>query len=248
MRNRLHHSQRGFSLIEAAIVIAIGMMAMIYGINFWTQDTAIKLGQAMGKTIAEYNSAVAAFINANLPGMQNNVLPSPVGIYWGTAWLKSSVDCPGVGTYPGPLGSSFLPCGFPDSPGGGLQFNTVISNNSVGSPFYLAVSDLGRICKAGQGAGCLYDGAVAGAALLGARSWIGVQRLQAEHEVGFTSYRIDPATGDFIAQIDTATNADAWLRRDGSNAMAADLNMGGHNIVNVMHIRAQGDIATSGDM
>ncbi|TAM11558.1 MAG: hypothetical protein EPN72_10805 [Nevskiaceae bacterium] len=49
-----------------------------------------------------------------------------------------------------------------------------------------------------------------------------------------------PAVNSLVAEANTAPSLDVFLRTDGSNAMAADLDMGGHNIVNVKGIQATG--------
>lgn len=219
-------SQGGFALIGTAIAVAVWMTAFYSMVQAYVAYMDQEGARISGAKIAKYNSAVAAFINGSLPNV-------PLGNYVGTAWLKDAATCPGA------TGAvAYLPCAFDDFVGMNLVgYNTTITQNNP--PFYQAVTTVGAVLTDGRP-----DGGLGGAVVRAAESWIGLgsMRQQAEHQVGIPSYDINPNNAIITATIDTATNADPWLRRDGSNAMAANLNAGGFDVNNAQNMNANGNV------
>lgn len=219
--------QRGFALIGTAIAVAVWMTAFYSMVRAYAAYLDQEGARISGIKIAEYNSAVSAFINGSLPNV-------PIGTFNGTAWLKDAATCPGA------TGAvAYLPCSFTDFVGMNLAgYSTTITNNNP--PFYRAVTTVGAVLTDGRP-----DGGLGGSVVRAAESWIGMSglRQQAEHQVGIPSYDINPNNAIITATVDTATNADAWLRRDGSNAMAGDLNAGGFNVNNARDVNANRDMS-----
>lgn len=218
--------QGGMTLIEMIVVVGVSVSILVSFGNairiYFEQQGA----SAAGIRVSQYNSAVAAFINGNLPNV-------PLGVFDGTAWLQDAATCPGA---TGAVG--YLPCAFENRLELGLAgFQTTITQPNP--PFFRAVTNVGAVITDGRP-----NGGLGGAVVRAAEAWPGLNslRLVTERMVGMSSYAIDPATAQITAIIDTATPADPWLRRDGSNAMAADLNVGGNDVVNARDLNAGRDV------
>jgi type II secretory pathway pseudopilin PulG len=231
------HAQRGFTLIEMSIVagvaIFIGVMILQGFSTFMTYQNA----RATGVRVAQYNSAVASFINAAGAAV-------PTGNYNGVGWLQNAATCAGATG-----AADFLPCGFNAFLGYGLQYNTRIDTNAtdpaVPAGRVRAVTTLGTP-RIAAGGGPQMD--FGGALIRAAQAYVGISQLRAQNLVGLTSYRIDPdpipggANDLLIAQVDTSVNVDPWLRIDGSNSMQANLNVGGNDVVNARDVNANRDM------
>jgi prepilin-type N-terminal cleavage/methylation domain-containing protein len=222
MKRASTRHQRGFTLIEMSIAAGIWLAAFMAMAKVFVVYMSQEGAHAAGVKIAQYNAAVAAFINGSLPNV-------PLGNYQNTAWLKDAATCPGA---TGAI--AYLPCSFEDFIGMDLAgYNTTITQPNP--PFFRAVTNVGAVLTDGRP-----DGGLGGAVVRAAESWIGLNslRLQAERQAGISRYDIDENTAIITATVDTATNADAWLRRDGTNAMAADLNAGGFDVTNARDANA----------
>jgi prepilin-type N-terminal cleavage/methylation domain-containing protein len=220
-------TQRGFTLIELSIVTALLLFMIVAGskmLTAWINDTNAR---ATGVRVAQYNSAVASFINAAGAAV-------PYGNYTGIGWLQNAATCAGA---TGP--DDFLPCGFDPWLPMNLQYNTTIAPNGVGR--VQAITNLGT---PNMGGGPMM---AFGATLIrAAQAYVGISQLRAQNLVGITSYTVDLATNTLIAQVDTSVNVDPWLRIDGSNSMQANLNVGGNDVVNARDLNASRDVnATS---
>jgi prepilin-type N-terminal cleavage/methylation domain-containing protein len=230
-------AQRGFTLIEmsiaAAVAIFLGVMILQGFSTFMTYQNA----QATGVRVAQYNSAVASFINAAGAAV-------PTGNYAGVGWLQNAATCAGATG-----ATDFLPCGFNAFLGYGLQYNTRIDTNAtnpaVPAGRVLAVTTLGTPRIAAGGEPQMNFG---GTMIRAAQAYVGISQLRAQNLVGLTSYRIDLDTipggvNDLlIAQVDTSVNVDPWLRIDGTNSMQANLNVGGNDVVNARDVNANRDM------
>jgi prepilin-type N-terminal cleavage/methylation domain-containing protein len=231
-------NQSGFTLIEFSIVMAvalflivkIGVPAMVAGIDALN-------ARATGVRIAQYNSAVASFINAAGAAV-------PTGNYNGIGWLQNAATCAGATG-----AADFLPCGFEGLLPYNLQYNTRIDTNATDPAIpagrVRAVTTLGTPRLSPGGEPQMNFG---GAMIRTAQAYVGISQLRAQNLVGLTSYRIDqdPIPGGvndlLIAQVDTSVNVDPWLRIDGSNSMQANLNVGGNDLVNARDVNANRDM------
>jgi type II secretory pathway pseudopilin PulG len=225
MRLPTLRTQRGFTLIELSIITAILLGLTVAGVKVLTAWINDMNARAAGVRVAQYNSAVASFINAAGAAV-------PFGNYNGIGWLQSAATCAGA---TGP--DDFLPCGFYPALPWNLQYNTTIAQNGVGR--VQAITTLGTPTM-GAGGGPLMN---FGAALIrSAQAYVGISQLRAQNLVGITSYNIDLNTNTLFAQVDTAVNVDPWLRIDGSNSMQANLNVGGNDVVNARDLNASRDV------
>jgi type II secretory pathway pseudopilin PulG len=231
-------AQRGFALLASVVGVAL----FTYMLSIGAQAFAVWLehqdAQVKGVRVAQYNSAVASWINAAGAAV-------PTGNYNGIGWLQNAATCAGATG-----AADFLPCGFDGLLSFGLQFNTQVDTNAtdpaVPAGRVRAVTNLGTPRLPGAGSPPLM--AYGGALLQAAQAYVGISQLRAQNLVGLTSYRLlpDPAGGpndQLIAQVDTSVNVDPWLRVDGSNSMQANLNVGGNDVVNSRDVNASRDIS-----
>jgi type II secretory pathway pseudopilin PulG len=226
-------AQGGFAILESAIGLALFAYVLMMAAQAWNAYAENMDAQAKGVRVAQYNSAVASWINAAGAAV-------PTGNFNGIGWLQNAATCAGATG-----AADFLPCGFDSYLGWTLAYNTQIDTNATDPAVppgrVRAITNLGTPRLPGAGNPPLM---VYGAALLrAAQAFVGISQLRAQNLVGLTSYRIlpDPAGGandQLIAQVDTSVNVDPWLRTDGSNQMLADLNVGGNDVVNSRDVNA----------
>jgi hypothetical protein len=233
-------AQGGFALLEFSIAAALGMFLVVLGAQAFDAWIDNLNAQATGVRVAQYNSAVASWINAAGAAV-------PTGAYNGIGWLQNAATCAGATG-----AEDFLPCGFEGLLPWNLQYNTTIDTNATDPAVPVgrvrAITNLGTPTF-GAGPPLLNYGA---ALLRAAQAYVGISQLRAQNLVGLTSYRIlpDPAGGandQLIAQVDTSVNVDPWLRTDGSNQMLADLNVGGNDVVNSRDVNASRNVNAGQD-
>jgi len=210
--------QCGFSLLELILVLAIGSTVLAVTANRQVENALQSKAAQAGGLVAQYNAAVASYI-------RDNGSTTPANTYTGTAWLKDRTNCPG-----GTASVQYLPCGFPNA----LPFNqrpSTMLTNTAGK--VNATTTFGPLPVQARGG---YRGdianEVAATALAKLQNIIGTQTFSLNKNHLIT------------ATVSTAgNNPSAFLRVDGSNAMLADLNVGGNNIdsantVNATTLRA----------
>jgi hypothetical protein len=232
-------AQRGFALLASVVGVALFTYMLFIGAQAFAVWFEHQDAQVKGVLVAQYNSAVASWINAAGAAV-------PTGNYNGIGWLQNAATCAGATG-----AADFLPCGFDGNLSFGLQFNTQVDTNATDPAVppgrVRAVTNLGTPRVAGAAANPPLM-AYGGALLRAAQAYVGISQLRAQNLVGLTSYRLlpDPAGGpndQLIAQVDTSVNVDPWLRVDGSNSMQANLNVGGNDVVNSRDVNASRDIS-----
>jgi type II secretory pathway pseudopilin PulG len=236
-------AQRGFAILESIVGVALFTYMLFIGAQAFAVWLEHQDAQVKGVLVAQYNSAVASWINAAGAAV-------PTGNYNGIGWLQNAATCAGATG-----AEDFLPCGFDGLLSFGLQFNTQVDTNATDPAVppgrVRAVTNLGTPRVAGAAANPPLM-AYGGALLRAAQAYVGISQLRAQNLVGLTSYRLlpDPAGGpndQLIAQVDTSVNVDPWLRTDGSNQMLADLNVGGNDVVNSRDVNASRNVNAGQD-
>lgn len=224
--------QTGFTLIElliVTIVFLVNVAAIAQGIQFWGETLD---AQADGAKVAEYNLAVASWVSAHQPNV-------PLGHFEGSEWLKNAADCPG-----GTGDANYLPCAWDPLTNYGLAWSTDVTVQANGA--VLATTALGPARKPDQAIQGGYGGQIAKSA----RAYVGTGRyaVEAHNLSGYARYEIDSATGNLFAYVDVAASDSPYLRRDGSNAMQGDLQMGGHDVRNARDVLANRDLSAGRDV
>lgn len=206
-------AERGFTLLEMALVLGVSMTVLVATMGGKFEDLRDTQAKELGVRVAQYTQALGHY-------MSERGLATPPGTFAGTAWLKDGATCPGgAGTAP------YLPCNFPDVFPYGMTVattvapgvDTVVATTVVG-PNPLAVSGRRR-------------GDLAGLAVTTARTTApSTQRAAGAALAEMIEYEVN-ALGQIESRVDMAAAADPWLRLDGSNAMQANLDMDGNDLV-----------------
>jgi type II secretory pathway pseudopilin PulG len=227
-------TQAGITLIEAAVVIGLASFLLVQGAQVFNAVVNDLNARATGVRVAQYNSAVASWVNAAGAAV-------PVGVYNGLGWLQNAATCPGA------TGAvDYLPCGFDPFLPWNLQYATTVDTNATDPAVppgrVRATTNLGTPTLGG--APLLNYGATL---LHAARAYLGASQIQmAQNQLGITRYQIRPDPGggandQLLAVVDTAVNVDPWLRVDGTNQMLANLNVGGWDVNNARDVNASRD-------
>jgi hypothetical protein len=207
-------NQSGFLSIELLVIVSVLASVILLQTRQQASDTRRLAAMATGQQVSQYISALRAFIS-DQGGL---ILPS---IETGVNWLKGP-DCGGSAD------KNYLSdCAFPASPGFDLSYQAELRND--GSRFQADVV-LGQA-----------PANVAGIITLTANAG----DISNNTPVSGTFYAVNNEieTGEITALVNNDPNIDSWIRRDGSNSMAADFNVGGQDIINVRDINAAGSIA-----
>lgn len=222
---RKQQRQAGFLLAELSVAMSIIMIAFTAYLVFWASEVKRGLARSTGVRIAQYNSAVASWLNDHDPATN----PVPPGNYAGLGWLQDAATCPG-----GTAARSYIPCGADPFLPFNLAYNTTVA---PAGGFFRAVTNLGPAVT-GLGVDRVAGGEIVAAAGAFAGSYtMGLERTQ-----GYTRYDIDIPTGNITAVVDASVLAGPYLRHDGSNQMTGDLNMGGRHVNNAANVNAAGTV------
>lgn len=196
-----NNKEKGFTLIE--MILVMGLLAGMTVLNFSEKQAELDQMKAktIGRTIAEYNHAVGAWI-ANNPGATSASKE-------GTSWLKNS-SCGGEQS-----GSvQYLPCSFPEAspanplPFGDLQLSSEIVN--TGSELTVTTTSTPFRMKSSPRSD------LAGLASITAA---GSSVARGETQTASTSFTANPSTAELVMVASNAANSDTWLRVDGANTM-----------------------------
>ena len=225
----MQRSQKGFTLIELILVLAL--MSFIALLNFLEKQTDFEQARAraVGGLIFQYNNAVRSALAQDLSTVTS-------GTYQGSGWLKSS-SCGGQRT----PGKELLPCDFPMAtsispiPFGRLEFttNVVVTGTSPNLKFTATTSTSPFIVgEIGDNFKVRAD--LAGIAVLAAASAMN-SGYQSAAGGGITPYSAttdarynsEPLTARMTFVASNNAYNDVWLRTDGSNRMHASLQFDG---------------------
>lgn len=243
--------QSGYVLVSAMLALTLVSAVMVFVLGQRLEAQIRDEAVARGRYLAHYNSGVRAFISDL--GAQSIVSSGCAGapcIIAGTLWLKDSDDCPDANAAGVVSVEPYLECSFPDS-FAGIQPRTAIFDTgaAIHAVTYMgtftgsqeevrmdlaqlsALSAISEQPSVGMstvtGAGTPIGTPLAGTAFF--------QYYVYEDGLSVWGYAAGqaapPADGELVAEANTAPSLDSWLRTDGSNAMQADLNMNGNDIV-----------------
>lgn len=220
--NYLFQQQRGVTLLEMILVMALLAITTIMG--FESQQVELEQAQAraVGLKISQYNNAVRSLI-AKTPNLAS-------GQKIGSAWLKN-MECGG----PLPKGDEFLPCDFPSATVadpikyGLLSINSTIDVSGSGSDRRITVTTVTTPFTVVESTRLKVRSDLSGVAAITAASSSqmgytdGSQGLS-PYAVGTdSSYNSNPTDGRITMVASNKAENDVWLRTDGGNKMHANL-------------------------
>ncbi len=225
-------SQHGFFLIELMVAIAILGLLSVWFMQDAVRESENTQAKQIGKLMVTYVNATRGYLSDNAAAIA--ALATPV-TYASSSWLKST-SCP----TPGTAAKAYLPCDFPDTLplgvtlsatkqagiGGRAEINTKTSVISVSATTREDLAGVATMAANGE-------------PLTGPSVLSNIIATRFTHGTGANAGRV-------LASVSNAPTTDAWLRTDGSNAMAANLNMGGNSITGAANISASGNISTTG--
>lgn len=239
--------QSGFMLIETLIAVTVFFVVYMQVVKFGVFKLNLDNAEVVGHRIAEYNAAVASYVNAE-PGRLAQLMPPqafPFGVQNGVGWLQAPPCAGATGAV------AYLSCGFESFLPYQLGYATTLAPNGG---FITATTNLGPAVT-----GIGVDRAQGGAIVRAASAYRASYTTNAETTSGFMRYDIDIPTGNLTAVVDTAALGDRWLRTDGSNQMTGNLNMGNNSLnnaatvtantaVNTAAVNATGSVNAGGDL
>lgn len=201
--------QRGFTLFELLITLGVTMVLVSLGLKKERLDIEQTRSKATGLKIAQINNA----IRKRLADEGSSIV---AGNYTGVDWLHDT-SCTG-----GLASKAYLPCNIDGNFHFSLTPVTTVTN-TAGS--VAASTNFGAIMIGSKNRMDL-----AKLAVLTANN----ENLHGETPVigTFYSYNVS-AGGEIIAVSDYDAGLDQWLRTDGTNAMQANLDLGGNQIANL---------------
>ena len=205
-RGRLRR-QAGFTLMEMLVVLAIVASITLQRMQTDMQDAREASARANATKMATYVSAVRKFAAEN-PG-------AATGTQTGVDWLRDS-SCGGSASKP------YLPCGTGMTLSYGQTYTANIA--SAGSGLQIDVT-FGAPEIGGDPKPKL-------AAIMASNANGATGTAQDPSQDTFFSFDADVSTGEVTATVNSNASLDSWLRRDGSNKMAGDLDMDDNEIQN----------------
>lgn len=229
MSRGLRKNIGGFTLIELAFsLVIIGTMAA------WATEAQLRAfadaeSKALGVQMAQFQSAVTAFVfDIARSGGGFAGLPEA-----GSGWLKDGSECMGLG--PGLGTQSFLPCDFPDTLRFGLEMNTTFVPAAPGQGT-VAVTTFGPGILQFRGEDNLI---LAAQAVSHARTLIsaGVGEVALETFISFERTAADLITGT-VTRVSGVAAAVPFLYTDGANSPVAAINWNNQNLTDVARFEA----------
>ncbi|TJY57299.1 hypothetical protein E4T66_18000 [Sinimarinibacterium sp. CAU 1509] len=246
-----------FSLVGIMFALVI-LGLLLPTINGWLTESRLRTkADASGALLAQYTGALRAFLSdrGDTAIVDAGCTVGTLCAMTGTDWLKNSADC-AVAT--GTLTQSYLPCNFPNVIYG-RALTTHLFVNAGNNHAVVRMDgwvdrqqaprpDLStraavnaNASTAGMGVQTVSGGGPDYAAL---NPLAGAFYSYYVYETG-DAWNYDagteapaPTDNQIVAESNSAPSLDAWLRTDGSNHMNADLDMDGHDIINVNNIDA----------
>jgi len=226
--------ERGFFLIELMVAMAVmGIVAV------WVMQDAVRSSEEtqakrLGSYLAQYTNATRAYLADNAPAIAGFATALTQS---GATWLKSTACTPaGSGTAAKP----YLPCDYPATLPFGVTLTATLQAGVGGSAEIIS-----------GGSAITVDGAtredLAGVAFMAAQgeSLTGPSVMNASIATSYAQGTGGTA-GQLFATASNTPSTDVWLRVDGSNAMAGNLDMGTNSLTNVNAVGATGNITTTG--
>ena len=216
MRNR----QAGIALLELILAISI-LSVLLAGWNVWMQrQQQIHAAELLGQRLSDYNDAVAR-------RLADAGLAMPSGTFTGVAWLQETGVCAGA-TAP----HRYLSCDYPAQWRFRLAPRTVVVNSGTDltatTTLVAAGTDTARLPDPGG----LENVVLALRAVHHASERISSSTLLQTFDVWPAGLAPRPTEIRAVATT-IGTTVDLFLRLDGSNAMTADIDVGGHSITNL---------------
>jgi len=200
---------KGFSLLEIMLALAITALATGYGISTYVETQLEEQAKYAGELVAQYNSAVAARLaDINEAGTWGSTTdPAP-----GVDWLKSATDCGGTATGT----KNYLPCNFPSQLPFGLTFTTVKGTGP--NPNF--VTTLGRVLVNGDvkiGLAKIIRNTAIEKGTVGPAA----AAVNKTYDIDFT---IGATEGNMTATAEVAPGTGSmWVRTDGTSTMTGSL-------------------------
>ncbi|WP_415913383.1 prepilin-type N-terminal cleavage/methylation domain-containing protein [Neptuniibacter sp. QD37_11] len=235
----MKHYNKGFSLLETMLVLAIAAAAVMLASHYQTHEIRQTQARQVGQQIYQYHNAIKAYTMSGVVDFAT----LPTGTFVGVNWLKST-SCGGTAS------REFLPCDYPDTlTFGQLSFSSTVTKgvNSDGDP----VIDITTITSPFITNDGIERSDLAGLAAIAAA---GYSSIFAPISSTFGNVTSDPKTAVISM---TAYNApggdDIWLRTNGTNDMKGSINFSGtdpedNNLTGVNRIAAEdGGTLTLGD-
>lgn len=210
------HRHRGFTLLELMLVLALIAGAAVPVTRWFQHQQDVRNARLLGTTLSNYNAAVARRLADEGPSF-------PSAVFDGVDWLRSSSDCAG-----GLAPAHYLPCDFRGVWRYGLTPRTTINNTGTSLTGTTVLLDAATLTATfpvvrGESSGVIAKVAVEAAGI----NITGGSYLLQTFEADLTLQQIEAVATTI------GSTVDIFLRLDGSNEMAADLDVGGHQIVNV---------------
>lgn len=239
--------QSGQYLIAAVLAIAL----LAGGLALWGTVQAEhyydQYADLQGAALAEYGVGLRGFI-ANVQGGSATMPANPYTVA-GVNWLKPPA-CGGLATNPT---EGYVPCDFTGGPLGSI-FSTTITQtpatNAISAATWFMVDPESGKSKASMG---VLASKIAFAALAQQNLPINGMFLNVFSNAPATATAQPPPNainpvdrGRVVLLADNAPSNDIWLRVDGTNKMLADLNMGGHSLVNANNGSFAGSVRVQG--
>lgn len=239
--------QRGQAVIGMVIAVGLLALAMVGVLRLWKEAQIDSAAKRYGQTLSQFAIGARGFVAAVQSG--DRTLPSNPYNVNGFAWLKA----PSCGGLAGNPVDGFIPCAFD---GGALAasyqtsvtFTPATSAVESRTNFFVPKSMVGD-----DGAGSL-AASVANAALTQqlpvSGTFYTVYANSPTNALAPTPVAsISPANrGRVLLIVNNAPSQDPWLRTDGTNKMLANLNAGGHSLVNAKDGAFSGDVSVTGDV
>lgn len=233
--------QRGYLMVEVglAILVASAMVMMLY--RQQARRERIEQDAGNGQELVQFAVGLRGFVAA----AQSNPGIIPGTAQTGVNWLKPPA-CGGLATNPA---QGYVPCSYTGGRYGSLLSTTITRNAATNfiearSSFFVPATSPDRVVRAER---------IAQAARAAAATAPGGVFFAAYANVPTTANGpVNPAAmaaadrGRVLMIASNAPSNDIYLRTDGTNAMLANLNLGGFSLANALDARFSGDVRAQG--
>lgn len=228
---RYRSKQRGFTLVEMAIVVGILASVIVVGLEFAERQALMRKAAAEGEALGQFAVGMRGFMAA----MQADPSKNP-GAQRGVAFLRPP-NCGGLPTNPD---AGYVPCNFSGHEFGGSYQTTFSSDPATRSLEARTTFALPTFGKRASNRLLMADKLVAVAlaqqAMPNNGTFFSAFANVAENATGPATPAevLNPGgnAGRVVMVINNAPSNDIWLRTDGTNMMLANLNMDGWNLAN----------------